>query len=673
MATNDLSNKEEIVQTYMKELLRNEFPNLDISDYGAFMEMFGLPHIKLLTPLIEHADRNKLKQSLDNASLMTEEEMDVLASRFFMFREPGEYSTGYVTLKFDDVPANGVIQVRAGTQAESKQGYRFRSTETVILDENDLAAYYDPDTFRFLVPVKFESENTGAKYNVNENDITSLVTPLPHLAEVSNEIAFKDGKDKETNEDFANRIKERGGTPNLGVERGWITFAKSFPEVKDVTVAGMGHPLMQRDIIGVTPPGRFSSAVNPNVHWGGKIDLHIRGFQLEEFADTKQLTKTKDNELIIPLSKHPTYDIVEITFSSPRYTDPDLDETFFVVRDFLLLKHEDPETIGTLSEDSWVVVKDSRLNEEDTVTVRYRFNKLFETMNDALYTADNRPPASDVLLKEARKKYVHASMIMKLQNVTGIQLKDKSVIRQRLFRWINDLQTGEEIQFSDLAEPIYQFGDDSVDTKVDYISLPSQFLVTDYDNRFLYYCLNEEKRNFIKAIQEESVYFKKWIPYYRDNVTIYDFFDAMHLLTYQNIEKGVWQNISFRDHTWGKKVQYFNIAKRMLAYVNSIQRLSPARWTTPANQYFELGNFTINEDITYTEKEVEDLIDLYENIANPGEEETNVENILHFLVYVSVMLYITNTDNLGGLKPKDLFDWLIDLTKSTPIDYQVHH
>jgi hypothetical protein len=31
------------------------------------------------------------------------------------------------------------------------------------------------------------------------------------------------------------------------------------------------------------------------------------------------------------------------------------------------------------------------------------------------------------------------------------------------------------------------------------------------------------------------------------------------------------------------------------------------------------------------------------------------------------------SDNVGGMTVKDLFNWLLDLTKGTPIDYEVHH
>lgn len=671
---NDLSNKETLILNFIKEMLKSKFPNLDVSDEGAFMEQFGTPHVKLLMPLLEEADRIKLTQSLDNADLMTEEEMDELANnRYFTFRNAGDYSVGYATISFDDIPANGVIQIPSGAEAESKQGLRFRSNDTIVLSEEGLANYYDPDNFQYNIPVFFIAENPGAAYNIKENELTKMVTPLPHLAEITNNISFTGGVDKETNLELANRIKETAGTPNVGVERGWKLWGMKFTDVKDIIVAGMGHPLMQRDIIGITPPGRFSSHVDPNVHWGGKIDLHIRGKKLAEHVDTKQLTLNEDGELVVELSKHPTEDVVEITFTSSRYTDPDLDPSFFIARDFLLMKDENRETIGTLNEKSWVIVMDDRLDATDVVSVRYRYNQLIEDMNNSLYEEDNRPPASDVLLKEAKKKYIHSAMVLRLDTVIGIQEKDRSIIRQRLYNWINQMGTGTEIQFSDLNAPIYENSDDSIDTKVDYISLPSQFIVTDYHNKYLFYSLDQDKRDFLEKVQEQSMYFAQWISYFKDNVTIDDFFDLMHALTYQNVEKDAWKNLSFRDHIWGKKVNYINVAKRMLAYVNSIQRLSPSKWTTEQNNYFELGNLMIYEDVQYAESELENVVTLFETIANPGEIDYNTDNILHLTVFCSVMLYVMSSENTGGMNVEDLFDWLLDLTKGTPIDYMVHH
>lgn len=673
MAVNDLSNKENIVTNYMKELARQEFPNVDLSDHGAFMEMFGVPHIKMLTPLLDLADRIKLTQSLDNAELMTEEEMDELAASFFTFRYGGEYSVGQAILSFEDLPANGVLQIPAGAQAESKQGYRFRNTETIVLDETELPDYYDDASFRYRIPVFFEAENPGIRYDIAENELTTMITPLANLEEITNDVSFKGGKDRETNRELADRIIETGGAPNVGVERGWIRFAKSFKETEGVIVAGYGHPLMKRDIIGIAPPGRFSSQASPEVHWGGKVDLHIRGKLLEEAIDSAVLTRNEDGELYVPLSKHPTHDILEVDFTSERYTDPDLDPSFFIVRDFLLMKDEDRETIGTLNEKSWVVVKDDRLMEGDTVFVSYRYNRLLQDIDDSLHLEENRPPASDVLIKEARKKFIHSSMVIRLTNPSlGINESDRGSIRQRLHNYVRDLPTGGEIQFSDLTTPLYQTSD-ALETAVDYVRLPSQFLITDYDNKFLYYCLNNEKRQVLEELETNSVYFAEWIPFFRDNVTLYDFFDVMHLLTYQNYKKDLWKDVSMQNHDWGKTVYHIDIAKRMLAYVNSIQRLSPARWTTELNDYFELGNVTIWEDYTYESRDLTDLIQLVKNIANPEEGIVHDENLLHLVVYLSVILYVITAENIGGMTSKDIFDWLIELTKGTPIDYQVHH
>ena len=672
MATNDLSNKENVVRMYMKELAKKEFPNLDLSESGAFMETFGTPHIKLLTPLLEYADRVKLTQSLDNAELMTTEEMDELGYREFMYRKTGQYATSVVNLFFDDIPSNGRIQISAGVEAVAKNDLRFRCVESLSLDEDQLANYYDPETFRYRIPVLFEAENTGAAYDVEEDEVNRLITPLPHFDECSNPMAFTGGVDRETNVEFANRIRETAMTPNLGVERGYIRFIRSFSPVKDVVVAGYGHPLMKRDVIGQNPPGRFSSNVDGDVHWGGKVDLHIKGKDLVETIETEQVTLNDDNELIVPLETHPVHDVLEIQFSSPQYTDPNLDPSFFYVQDFILMKDENPETEGTLNETAWVVIKDDRLDERAVATVRYRYNKVIQDIENELYLEDNRPPAADVLLKEARQKVMHGAMVVKLESVVGITQNDRSIIRQRLYEYVKDMPMGTELQFSDLTAPIYQVEEGAASTKVDYISLPSQFLLTDHDNKFLYYCLNEEKRKFVDEMMEKSLYFKDWIPYYKDSVTVYDFFDLMHVLTFQNIEKDGWKKVGAKDYIWGKKVYYIELAQRMIAYVSALQRLSPARWKTKENEYFELGNLTIFEDITKTSSDLEQFVRIFESISSPGEDEPITENMLHLVVYCASMLYILGTDSMGGRTVEDLFQWLIDLTKGTPIDYKVH-
>lgn len=675
MPKNDLSNKEAIVQNYLTEIMKQQFPNLDVSVQGAFMEMFGLPHVKLLAPLLDYADRIKLTQSLDNASLMTEAEMDTYASGLYFFRNQGTYSIGYAIMTFSDVPANGIVTIPAGTEAQSKQGYLFATTNTTVFNMDDLASYYDPTAGLYNLPVMFQSESTGSVYNILENELVNLTLPMDNLVQVSNPAPFTGGTDYESNEALAQRIKETAMTPNLGVDRGWIQFAKSFPQTEDVVVAGFGHPLMQRDVIGYLSPGTFNVDVSPSVHWGGKVDLHIRGANLVQASETLNMTYDPYGNLIAYLSQRPVWDILQITFSSSRYTDPTLDPSFFVVTGYELMKDENPETMGTLNENCWVIIQDARLNDADVITVQYRYNQLLTDMNNSLYTEDNRPPATDVLLKEARQKFVHGGVIVKLANASGIQEANRSVIRQRLYSWVDGLQMGQELQFSDITQPLYAYDSTTIDTVVDYINLPPQFLVTDYDNKYLYYCLNQEKKDFLTQIMGISPYFQQWIPYFQDNISVYDFFDIMHTLTFQNVDPLAWKTVSNIDHDWGKKVWYINTAKQMLSYVNAFYRLSPAKWDPDENEYFNLGYLAIYEDVTYSSSDIQTLIDTLLTTANPGIGEVSFmtqENILHVVVYCCVILYAITSDSFGGLNTPDFFNWLIDLTRGTPIDYQVN-
>lgn len=677
MANNDLSNKEQIVLDYITQIFQAQFPNLDVSAQGAFMEMFGLPHIKLLTPLIDYADRVKLTQSLDNASLMTEAEMDTYASGLYFYRNKGSYSVGYATLTFSDIPANGIITISAGTEAQSKQGYLYSSVSTAIFTMDDLAGYYDSAAGVYNLPIMFQSENAGSIYNILENELVSLTLPLDNLVQITNTAPFTGGVDFETNEALAARIKETALTPNLGVDRGWRQFAKDpklFPQTLDVVVAGFGHPLMKRDVIGTLHPGTFNVNVSPDIHWGGKVDLHVRGTNLIQTTETINLSYDTDGNLIAKLTQKPVWDVLQVTFTSPRYTDPDYDASFFVVQGYVLMKDENPETMGTIGEDVWVQIQDTRLNDKDTVVVQYRYNQLIVDMNTQLYTDDNRPPTTDVLIKEAREKFVHGGINVKLLNLTGIQESNKSIMRQRLYSWVDGLKMGQELQFSDVTVPIYASDSTTVDTIVDYMLMPPQFLVTDNDNKYLYYCLNQEKKDFLTQIMDISPYFQQWIPYYRDHISVYDFFDIMHTLTVQNVDPTAWKTISNINHEWGKRVWYINTAKMMLAYVNSVYRLSPAKWDPEENEYFALGYLAIYEDVTYQATDIETLINTMLATGNPGAQPDAYvgENMLHLVVYCCVMLYVMTSDNFGGLNLADFFNWLVDLSKGTPIDYQVN-
>jgi hypothetical protein len=677
---NHLSNKEKMMQDYIKELVKASYPNVDVRDNGAFMEMFGMPHIKMMLPLIDYADRIKLMQSIDNAELMSEEEMDEVSARKNVYRNLGEKAKGYIAFYFNDIPKSGVVTIPERTEIRSKQGLTYVTTVTRVFTEDQLVDMYDSETFRYKIVVEAEAEATGTDYNVEEGDITSSGTDLPFLDEVRNETRFLGGKNKETNAELAQRVKESIAAPNLGNTRGYEKYIRSFDNVEDVRVVGYGHPLMKRDIIGqYKPDGPFIQTVR-DVHWGQKVDLYVRGKDLEEFEENLEVKfNAKRNHFEAVLTEKPVSDIISVKLYDPfgSNDDPDVNQSKLFIQEFHLEKDENFETMGTLKEKAYVVMEHEDLQNGSLVTVRYRKNSLIERIDSHMNQYEERPPATDVKIKEANKKFLHFGMVVKLKTGAGVRDKDKNLMFRQGYDAVKQLRMGEEMQYSDVLSPFvdtFNIGVDDTEQIIDYIHLPPQFLLLENDNRFLYHSLDEKRRSVIQFVCSLSQPLREIVDRYKDKVTVNDYFDIMHTFTYgHNIEDILTLLKKDAEDITDESVpvDYVRKARRLINNGLIPEMLSPAITYIQENEYFELANMNVYEYKQYSMDEMKEMFWTAQNIVNGPRERDEEGNVitnidldfkggrwLDYTIFVAAITYVAT------LKTEDvLIGFLIEFLR----------
>jgi hypothetical protein len=667
ISLNDLSNKQQMIYDYMKELFKADFPNLDLSDTGIFMETFGLTHLKLMEPLIEFVDRVTLKQSIENAPLLTIDEMDSVTSRYYKQRQQGNKATGTATLIFRDIPQTNVLQILAGIVALSRQGYRFVSTATVNIDASQLGNYYDADTFRFRIPVDFVAQDVGSQYNIEIGELTQLAAPLLFLDSVTNETKFIGGTDQESNVDLATRIAKSANTATLGNVRGYKRFfLDNFSAIEDVLIAGYGHPLMQRDIIGTAPSDKFNQTVR-DIHWGTKIDAYIRGSRLVNFSEfLSAVTIPNTTTVGVTLTMVPMFDITQVTLLSG---DPTVNPASLIVTGYTVIQDENPETLGTLYETTQLIFTDTRVSAGTSLQVSYRYNGLIKDINDSLYTEDNRPPAADVLLKQARAQYIFGSIVMKQLGALRLRDSDKSTVRQRSADYINTLKMGEEVQYSDIVDAISNA--DPTNPILDYIHLPTHFISLANNNKFVHYCQSATTRALLDAAAAQKTFFSTMLTQYKSKITIYDFFDCLHLLIFDEGLDDAISGINAISSDWTNRLSRFLIARDMIAKSKAVTIASPAKNVINTNQYFQLGQVSVYEDKIYTQADWMNLITLFETLANITANTDHTNDIFSLTCFCIAIVYLSA--NAGQYTPTTLLPFYLyfhDLSRNTPIQDQ---
>lgn len=650
----DLSVKEQMILDFIRETLREEFPFLNLGDRSQFMETFGATHIALNKPVFESADRFLLKQSLKQAALMTEEEMDQLGQRYGKVRREGTIANGLAYFIFNDIPKEGFLLIPADYQVSSVRSQTFFVNTTLTLNEAQLSMYFDPTEFLYRVPVPMTSVNRTADANISEGELQVGIAPLPHLVRIENESAFVNGSDRETNEQFAERLISESYADTFGIDSGYIAFGQKFDGVKEVLPVGYGHPLMKRDIIGTYDLNTEFTQTVLDVHWGTKVDLYFRGRRLETTVENLPVVEFRDGTLGFELNVKPVYDIVQVRYYlyEGQLTDPNVDQAQLFVTNYVLEKEEDVENEGTLNEYAFVRLFDDRVTLDHKVEVRYRYNRVIQEAYEEMYQYDGRPPTADVRPKEAIGKYVYGSMTIKPINTAGLTTRDRYLIQDRMRQLFDQSLLGLPMQFSDIQSAATEQAvwKERALNLIDSIRIPATtFFVAKNPSAYAYYTLGKTQRDFLEKVRVEQPYIDQWMTKYRDVLRTYDYFDFLQSMFMDDEFETRMRELEGETDVESRAVTFLREMKRGFDESLVVKMLLPNELPAGTNEYFEYGDVFLHEDKDYTREDWKRVLTVLSNIANQGEPITDYKVFLDLLGIVLTLSFVYNKrDDVEG-------------------------
>lgn len=686
----EINDRTKVVYDYMKAKLTEINPGLDLGDDSAFMEMVGLPHIAFLEPIFSATDKMVQMLSLNNAENMTDEEFDELAAnRHFKQRRPGKFATGAATFVFTDIPKSGQIVIPADYIVKTSDGLSFSVEVTNVLNESQLAPFYDSVTFRYRVPVSVMAVETGAKYNITPGSISEFSGELPKLDEVTNEYDFENGIDKESNAAFAARIQQEGSASSLGVEKGYTTFLNSFNEVIESRVVGFGHPLMKRDIIGTATMRTNFNQVVRDVHWGTKVDLYLRGRKITGAVENLVVQEFNDGKVGVILSSKPVYDIIQVK----KYdilgdlTDSNLDQSLLYVTDYVIDKDEDFETELTRAEDARLIFLNNSVEIGQNVEVQYRYNSILDEVYNDMFEEDNRPPASDIKLKEAPARKIFGGLVAKGTEIEGLSDRERVQIKDRIRDFVGNKKLGEDIQFSDIQAALTQelydnytvnfaentdYLNEQVAVKpavIDYIRLPSTvFLVTKNDSDFISYTMSKAQLKALETIKMEQGLFAPIIDRYFETLHTYDFFDILHALMFEEGLQTSLKEIRERGEDWPQVAEAYSFAKDLFDTSLITKRLLPSRIEANYHEHFEVGEIFLYDEKEYDTEDWARIIGVFRAIALPDNMDSlNFVEFSELVLYVIVLSWIITTGDTAEEQLGTLYEYLMKITDRTPL------
>jgi hypothetical protein len=196
---------------------------------------------------------------------------DSKAAAYGVTRSPGDRAVGESTF-FTTRRPDASIPIPIGTTV-SGGGRQFRTTSAAEITLENIASFFTGTTGRFAVRVPLQAVDPGAGGNVGPGQIRTIVSGLTGLS-VINEGRTFGGTDRESNRDLAVRAQNALASVDSGTLAGYLQVAAGTPGVTEVRVVESGDVLMQRDFDEVSM-----------VHRGGKVDIWVRGTQVNTITD----------------------------------------------------------------------------------------------------------------------------------------------------------------------------------------------------------------------------------------------------------------------------------------------------------------------------------------------------------------------------------------------------
>ena len=234
----------ETTKQYIKNVIKAQYPSLDISEGSPLSELFVNPSSAIFDPAL-----TQINYLLDNLGLKDPEqihplELEAITSNFLIYRNLGIPSTGYVELFYGTAQS---LLIPVGTKFTTADGTEFITTTAIQISSTAMAN----NTWRFplystgQVPVSAVLTSTLA---IGPEEIVDTdFSPAPVL--VTNSTGFSISTVTETNTELAARLIKAVLNRSLASAASIdALLTENFPSIRQTLVIGPTDERMTRDL-----------------------------------------------------------------------------------------------------------------------------------------------------------------------------------------------------------------------------------------------------------------------------------------------------------------------------------------------------------------------------------------------------------------------------------------
>lgn len=239
------------IDSFILDRFQQEFPKEFAGDPSVIRDTFIKPLLLILEPFKREIETIKKNQSLQDPSLLSDEDADALVANVFDYRTSGRFSTGVARIFFQNPTSQ---QIESNETFYTSDGLNFFPQNPVSITAEEMVYNRQGSLFYMDVPLRAEKE--GTEYNIDVDKIVG-VFGLYGYVKVTNPRRFADGLSRVDTPSFVAAAREALNERSLVSRRGAnARIRQQFQgTIRAVQVVGANDPEMRRDLLVATGPG----------------------------------------------------------------------------------------------------------------------------------------------------------------------------------------------------------------------------------------------------------------------------------------------------------------------------------------------------------------------------------------------------------------------------------
>ena len=423
---------DQVKNNLVTQILQN-FPTAEVDTGSVLRDIFVDPQSVQIAALSEELDYiSYLSTFVQNASLISEEDLDEIGATYGVVRNDGNIATGSITFRALTRPSEN-IQIGADDGSggisvktlltEGGNSYEFVTTQTVYMTTS---ATYNENTGYYEVTAPIKASTSGSDYNLGIGTIKVLVDGISNITGCYNYVPTTGGTDKQSNEEYAISIQDAITGSSKNIESGIDSVLKSVSGVLEVKTL---HPNSSEE------PTQAGYAIS-----------YVRGITETTISDEEFIYVNTTSEYT--LSKNPVTRIISVSayINGERKT---LEQGI----DYYLFSDVNSIYNDTIYSGDKIIFLRTATGTPDpntTVTVSYAYNSLIETCQQELNSVlTNYLVLGNLLVAQANQVLIDFSTTIKLKYNYNTEVV-KNEILTGISNYITSLPLGGDISQENL-------------------------------------------------------------------------------------------------------------------------------------------------------------------------------------------------------------------------------